>query len=60
MLICWDVPYLEIEEEHCRYPTVDGSVWLDIGVVDHPFDKLGVHLHKELLNSNDVDPGCSV
>jgi hypothetical protein len=52
VLVSWDVDKFKIEQEYGGDPSVDGHVGLYIGVVQHPTDKLGIHLDDEVLDTN--------
>ena len=55
MLFCWDVYQLEVEEEYCSDPVIHGGIRLDVGVTEHAFHILCVHLYNEVSDANNVD-----
>ena len=54
MLSRWDVYELEIEQQDPGDPSIDGRVGLNIWVVDHSLDILGIDFHIEVTDSYQV------
>jgi hypothetical protein len=46
---------LEVEEEYCSNPVIYGSIWLDVGVTEHTFHILCIHLYDEVSDAHNVD-----
>lgn len=44
VLVSRNVNELEVEKADCCDPSVHGSVWLHVRVIEHALDILGVHL----------------
>ena len=55
VIFCWDIHQLEVEEEYCGDLAIYGGVWLDVGVTEHTFYILCVHLYNEVSDANNVD-----
>ena len=51
----WNVHKLEVKKFDGGDPSVRCSVWLDIRVVQHAFDELGVHLYDQVSNANNMN-----
>jgi hypothetical protein len=47
MLLPRDMDEVKIKEQNSRYPSIDGIIWLDIGVIEHAVDILGIDFHGE-------------
>jgi hypothetical protein len=57
-----DVAKREVEQKNAGNPSINSSVRLNIGVVKHAFDVLGVYLDHKVLDSDDVNaerPECT-
>ena len=54
MLLSGDVDELEVEEESRRDPAINGIVRMKSRVINHPLNKLSVHLDDKLHNSDGV------
>ena len=54
MLLSGDVDELEVEEESRRDPAINGIVRMKSRVINHPLNKLSVHLDDKLRNSDGV------
>ena len=50
-----DVDELEIEEQDSGNPTVDSSVGLDVGVVNHALDVFSVYLDNKLTHIHNIN-----
>lgn len=50
---------LEVEEEDTGDPLVDSCVRLDVRVVQHTADVLGINFYCQLLDTNDVEAHCA-
>ncbi len=46
---------LEVKEEYCGDPVIHSGVQLDVGVTEHTFHILSVHLYNKVSDANDVD-----
>ena len=53
MSIGSDVADLEVKEQNTGNPPVNGRVQLQVRVVDHTLDVLGVHFNYKVSNSED-------
>ena len=45
---------LEVEQLNGGDPVIDGHVWLDVVVVEHPTYILSVHFYHQISSSNDM------
>ena len=45
---------LEVEEEDCSNPAIDGSIWLDVGVAEHTFDIACINFHNKIADTDKV------
>jgi hypothetical protein len=41
----WDMNESEVKQEDCCDPAVYGCIWLHVGVTQHAFDELRIHLY---------------
>ena len=53
MSIGGDVANLEVKEQNTGDPPVNGRIRLQVRVVDHTLDVLGVHFNYKVSNSED-------
>jgi hypothetical protein len=49
------VDEFEVEEENRGDPAIDRRVGLNVGVMQHAFDELGVHLDHQMADPNEVN-----
>jgi hypothetical protein len=59
VLFCWDIDKLEVEEENCGNPSIDGHVGLQVRIIQHPVDIKGIHLYYKVVNANQVETKCT-
>jgi len=52
MGMSWNMTKSEIKEKDSQNPTVDRSIWLYIGIVDHTLYILSIDLDNQVLNTN--------
>jgi hypothetical protein len=45
----------ELKEKNTRYPSIDGRIGLQIGVVDHTFDVFCIDFHGKVDDAKDKD-----
>ena len=45
---------LEVEEGDRSNPAIDGSILLDVGILEHATNKLSIHLNDEVRYADDV------
>src|SRR5882724_3650206 len=54
MEVSWNMYQLELEELDANNPSVDCSAWLNIWVVEHPFDITCLNFDLKIFDTNDV------
>src|SRR5882724_13195170 len=57
MEAAWNVYQLELEELDANNPSVDRSTWLNVQVVEHPFDITCIDFDSKIFDTNDVKSG---
>ena len=45
----------EVEKQDCSDPLIDGGVRLDVGILEHAANALGVHFNDKVLDTNEVE-----
>src|SRR5882724_9430110 len=54
MEVSWNMYQLELEELDANNPSVDCSAWLDVWVVEHPFNITSIDFNSKIFDTNDV------
>jgi hypothetical protein len=55
VLLCRDMNQLEVEEEDRGNPAVYGCIWLHVGVTEHTFNVLCIHLYNQISDSHNMN-----
>src|SRR5882724_2863514 len=54
MQVPWNMYQLELEELDANNPSVDRSTWLNVRVVEHPFNITSIDFDLKIFDTNDV------
>jgi hypothetical protein len=55
VLVGRDVHQLEVKEENCSDPAVNGGIWLDIGVAEQAFNVACIHFNSKIVDADEVE-----
>src|SRR5882724_4351262 len=54
MEVSWNMYQLELEELDANNPSVDCSAWLNVWVVEHPFNITSIDFDSKIFDTDDV------